>query len=319
MSKSKLITLFFMILTKGLLAQNFPVNTSLSSYGTVELHVNDLNFFRNATLSANTIFSYSHTVPLLISLKSSNNHFIFTNGNNRMLSPITHINLVQARAIAPIQSVAISISDYFQEIYSGDGSLGKDNKMHSRVVGQFSITAANLKAGFLRKGTYSNSLNVEIKDWRGVDLKAILDRQLNLKVIVNDLAELTINQTNVDFLFDHALKYEKGISIHIPNHLSVSKTTPFDITVKTSGANFTNGIHAIPISVLEIGFGDGQDWNNTISALSTTGQTLIGNASPTVDRNINVRYMIPAEQTQNLLNKGSGTYTANIVYTLTAH
>jgi len=287
---------------------------TLNQLGDVEIRINDLNFYRSTGASTTRTFSYRHSVPLLMSIRSGTSTFDFSNGNTGVVAPVTNVNLVQARVTSPVQSAAVGLGTSFQEIFRGSVPTGNS----SNIIGQFSITANQLKAGFLNKGTYRTTLSLEAKDQAGNYPALTVNASSNLSVVVEDLAEITVNQPTVNFVFDNAEKYTNGISINIGSHIVLSKTIPYQLSVRASAANFASGSNIIPVDILSIGPGNGQLGVNTISALSTTNQTLIGNALPAVDRNIDIRYQIPASQTQKLLNKVAGVYTANVIYTLTS-
>ncbi|HMI01050.1 MAG TPA: hypothetical protein VK541_01135 [Pedobacter sp.] len=289
--------------------------TPLNEPGDIELLVDNLNYFRTTQLSIDKAISHRYTVPLLLSLKSNAAYFTFSNGHNGVTPPQINVNLVNARITAPVQNPLISLSNTSQQLYSGTVPAGNT----TANTALFSISSANLLTGFINKGTYATTLNLEAKDASGIYPAATRNKTLNLKVTVNDLSELAINTSTINLKYITAENYRNGVAADVVNHLVVSKTTPYDITVKSDNANFTLGANTIPVSVLSIGPSNGQTGVNTINSLSTQPQMLVNAGSPAIDRNISLRYFIPASKTVNLLNKQAGTYTTNVTYTLTAH
>ncbi|KIO76138.1 hypothetical protein TH53_16605 [Pedobacter lusitanus] len=281
----------------------------------INLSVNSLSFFRNTQLSVSQNSSYLHTVPLQIDLKSSSSQFTFSGGQSGLQTPKTNVNLVQTSIQSPEQSNPVFIGNNLQTIYDGNVPAGNITS----PVQQFSISPANLRAGFINKGIYTTELNLEATGQSDDFFSVTYNRSFNLKVTVGDLSELGINTSNVDLKFITADDYKNGVAVNVNNNLIVSKTLPFDLTVKSSSANFVSGTSTIPVSILRIGPADGQGGINTVSSITTQDQKLIDTGSAGIDTPVSLKYSIPASQTINLLNRKAGIYTTDIIYTLTTH
>ena len=142
-------------------------------------------------------------------------------------------------------------------------------------------------------------------------------RNGTLEVVVSDLGELIANQQAVNLRFTTTSHYVNGVSQDMPAHLKISKTTPYNLYVRATTENFASGPNTIPLSVMKIGPMNGQTGMNTIS-LSTTAQQLIQAADPVIDRLLNIKYSIPATETDHLLNKPPGTYSTSIIFSFVA-
>jgi len=108
-----------------------------------------------------------------------------------------------------------------------------------------------------------------------------------------------------------------GVAVNIPNHLTISKTCAYDVYVKASSENLVNGTYSIPVSCISIGPGSGQAGISSVS-LSSTAQKIITGASPCLDRNVDIKYSIPAEKIEQVLGHPAGTYSTTITYSCVA-
>ena len=135
--------------------------------------------------------------------------------------------------------------------------------------------------------------------------------------MVSDLSEIIANQSTVNLTFSTASHYQNGVNQDMPAHLKLSKTTPYNVYVRATSANFASGVNSVPLNVMRIGPMPGQTGMQTVT-LSATAQQLINGADPVIDRSLNIRYSIPASETSKLLNKPAGTYTTNIIFSFVA-
>jgi hypothetical protein len=280
----------------------------------VELLLNDLNYFRNTSLFPGNPTSYLHTVPLKINLKGNTTQFAFTNGYANVPSPVTSIGRVRVQTTTPagdITALSTSGADILPSTAVPIGNL-------TSVTTQYTISPADALAGFINMGTYTTTMTLEAKDGSG-GATTSGPKTLNLKVTVSDLAAININTATINLKLQTAADYKNGVYVDVPNHLVVSKTTPYTVTVKADDSNLKLGAtYTIPSSILSIGPAAGQTGVNSISSLTTSPQTLVSSSMPAIDRKNSIRYSIDATKTPGLLNKTAGIYTTTVTYTVTA-
>ncbi|MGJ7031139.1 hypothetical protein [Niabella hirudinis] len=281
----------------------------------MELTVNDLKYFRNTTLEFSNAFQLRHTVPVQLTVAATSSpQMDFTNSYPGVADPQTSIGKIQVQ----MGAVTVPLGTTSQPLVANAPVLqGNKTDFNAR----FFISPTDLKAGFINKGSYKTTVVLQGTGTSGP--AATYNKNVDLLVTVNDLSELVVSATDVTLSFQSAENYKNGVAVDMANHLRVSKTTPYDISVKALAADFTGAGAAsgvtLPVGILELGPASGQTGVNTISALSATDQLLVSSALPAVDRYLNIRYRVPASGTQYLINKPAGTYVVNIRYTLTAH
>ncbi|MBO9591499.1 MAG: hypothetical protein J7599_01235 [Niabella sp.] len=291
-----------------------PLITASTAPGNMALVVNDLKYFRNTTLEVNNAFTLRHTVPVQLTLAANTAQLVFTNGYSGVPDPQTAVGKIQVQMTTPASAI-VPLTTASQQLVAGAPvPVGNKTNFNAR----FFISPSDLKTAFINKGDYSTTLTLQ---GANASPAATYSKVLNLAVTVNDLSEFNLSATGVTLPFQTAADYKNGVALDLVNHLQVSKTTPYDISVKAQTSDLTNGSSGatVPVSILELGPATGQSGVNTVSALSTTDQLLVSGALPAVDRYLNIRYRIPPSRTQNLINKPAGIYTAVINYTLTAH
>lgn len=281
----------------------------------IPLLVDNLKYFRNTTLEFNNAFELRHTVPVQLTVAATPSAQLdFTNNYPGVTNPQTTIDNIKVQ----MGTATVPLSITSQQLVA-NAPVPQGNKTNFNA--RFFISPADLKAGFINKGNYATTVTLQGVNASGP--AATYSKVLNLAVTVNDLSELNLSTTGVTLSFQTAAEYKNGVALDIADHLQVSKTTPYDISIRAQAADFTGSGPAsgatLPVSILELGPAPGQTGVNTISALSTTNQLLVSSAAPAVDRYLSIRYRIPASRTQYLINKPAGTYTASLVYTLTAH
>ena len=287
--------------------------------GTTSLLVNNLSFYRSANgiSNTNTIGTLVSTIPYLPNIRTNNtSQFTFVSGslpyNTIPIIPVSTVN-TSLTGIPTAQTVSLSSTDKILTTTSGLPVPTNNAVSHTYT---FSISAAQLKSSFAQAGTYSAPL---IYSWNEVPPNTPTHVQANgaLEIVVSDLSELVLNQQTVNFAFAATDHYKNGISQDIPGHLTLSKTTPYNLYVRASSSNFSSGTNSIPLDIMQIGPATGETGMNTIT-LSTTAQKLIESANPVIDRNVGIRYSIPASQTSKLLNKPPGTYSTNVIFSFVA-
>jgi len=289
-----------------------PLIKESSAPGNIALVVNDLKYFRNTTLEVYNAFQLRHTVPVQVGLAANTAQLAFANGYTGVADPQTTVGKIQVQ----MTGSAVRLTTTSQQLVANAlVPVGNKTNFSTRVF----IDPSDLKTAFINKGNYTTTVTLQGVNASGQ--AATYNKVLNLAVTVNDLSEFNLFTTALTLPFQTAADYKNGITKDLSNHLQVSKTTPYDISVKAQAADFitTGSAATLPVSILELSAADGQTDVNTISALSTTDQLLVSGAFPAVDRYFNIRYRIPPSRTQYLINKPAGTYTAVLNYTLTAH
>ena len=287
--------------------------------GTTSILVNNLSFYRSVNgISTAKVIPLTTTVPYIPSLKTTNTQFSFNTTlpyNTLPTAPVSAVNTTLT-GISTATNIALSTTD--QAMTNTTGIAVPSNNTQS-LTASYSISASQLKTSFIQAGTYSVPLAHTWSKLATAYPTGTLQAQSsgNLEIVVSDLAELVASQQAVSLDFGTTADYKNGVSKDMPTHLRISKTTPYNLYVRASTASFISGTNSIPLNALRIGPMANQTGMNTIT-LSTTAQQLIQSADPVIDRNLNIRYSIPASETSKLLNKPAGTYSATIVFSFVA-
>lgn len=278
--------------------------------------------FRNTNgSSVTTPFTYSTTVLNQIALKTTTGATAFTYTGTAAVPPVTAVNLVAISSDVTSPTI-FNLSGTDQLLNTTNLAVPATNK--STITPTFTISRANLQTAFIQAGTYTIPLTYTIsKPAAAYPTSSTISTTttVDLKVITSDLAELIVapSQPNITFNYNSAASYTQSNTIPLTGHLTLSKTTPYIVTVKASAANLTLGAttNQIPVNIITIEPMAGQTGLNTI-ALSAAPQTLISASSPVIDRQINLQYRIPSSQNSNLVGKPSGSYETTVTYTLVA-
>lgn len=286
-----------------------------ATINTTSLLVNDLNYFRApAGISSNKIVSISTTVPYIPTLRTSSSQFTFSTTlpyNNPPVSPVSDV-AVSLSGVSTATAIA-SLSTTDQALTTSSGIAVSSN--NQTLTNTFSVSGSKLKSDFVQAGTYRVPL---VYSWNGLPANPVqASGNGTLEIVVSDLGELVANQQAVDLAFSTADHYKNGVSKDMPAHLKLSKTTPYNLYVRATSENFSSGTNTIPLNVMRIGPMAGETGINTIT-LSTTAQQLIQSANPVIDRNLNIQYRIPANETHQLLNKPAGNYSTSIIFSFVA-
>jgi hypothetical protein len=293
--------------------------TPLTSAGTTSILVNNLSFYRTpAGINVNKPISLANTVIYRPSLQTGNSNFSFSSTLPYNTLPNTPVASVATTLTAVPTATPITLSTTAQGLTTVAGLAVPTNNSQTMNYA-FSIDAAKLKTGFLQAGTYSVPLTYSWNKPTATYPTGALQTQAvgSLEVVVSDLSEIIANQSTVNLVFSTASHYQNGINQDMSAHIKLSKTTPYNVYVRASSANFGSGVNSIPLDVMRIGPMPGQTGMQTIT-LSATAQQLINGADPVIDRSLNIRYSIPASEISKLLNKPAGTYTTNIIFSFVA-
>ncbi|PTT03537.1 hypothetical protein DBR11_01970 [Pedobacter sp. HMWF019] len=300
------------IVVPALLTLNTPVTTPTT------MTVNALSAFRTGGgVSATNTFDYFSTVPTDVFLNSTSSTFSFSTTQLFNSTPVVPSGKLTALLSGAYAGPAISLSTAAQAIsVSGSVPVVATNK--NGQSNTLSISAADLKANFVQAGTYTLPIVYTIaKNVAAYPATlASITTSSSVQVTVAKMSELTIPASTVNFSFTTPAAYSQGLTVAMPNPITVSSTVPYGVTVKTSG-NFISGANSIPAGVMIV---EGTPSQTGISpvTLSTTATNLFNGSNPVIDRTINLQFRVPNTQTVNLLNKPAGTYNATVTFTIVA-
>lgn len=293
--------------------------STASSISPTTILINNLNLFRSADgATGSSTIPVSTTVPYIPSIHAELSQFNFSTNLPYTSLPLVPVSTVSTTLNGISNATSVALSTTSQPITGSTGiAVPTNNNQSLNYI--FRISAAQLKTSFVQAGTYSVPF---IYTWNKLSTAyptGSLSAQANsnISVVVSDMAELKANQQVVNLAFTTTNDYKNGVRMDMPAHLNLSKTTPYNLYVRASQPNFTSGANSIPVHVLRIGPMENQSGMNTVT-LSTTAQQLIQDANPTIDRNLNIRYSIPANETGKLFNKSPGVYSGNIIFSFVA-
>ena len=289
---------------------------AVNSISTMQLSVNSLSYYRNTTLSGNHDLTVTTTVPYGLRVKANSANFSYTNGYTGSADLSTLTNLLNVKMTTPIAGNLVSPGTTFNDLSTTGLSVPTGNQQSNTIA--VSVSPANLKSGFLQQGTYSATITYEAFDSQTSPLATKKVVTMPLTLVVNDLSELKVNQTDVNLIYNNATDYANGVHTDVSNHVTFSKTTAYDVYVKANTSTLTNGSNSIPVDLITVSPSPGYAGSFNTVNLSSTYQKLISAAAPVVDRTLNVRYAIPNTKTSQLLGKVAGIYSTVVTYSIIA-
>ncbi|AZI22320.1 hypothetical protein EIH07_04300 [Chryseobacterium taklimakanense] len=179
---------------------------------------------------------------------------------------------------------------------------------------ELSISAEDFKNNLFEAGTYTFELNLNARSTDNT-INSMQNIAVQLKVLPRSEIAIPASAQNVNFNFNTAAQYADGQSQIIPKQIILSNNENFELYVKSDDNYFKKGglQSDISSSILQIGV----DGNSNIP-LSQTPQKILTNATPVLDRELDVKYTIPPVGAQSLLGKEKTTYSINIYYSFTA-
>lgn len=148
--------------------------------------------------------------------------------------------------------------------------------------------------------------------------KAQTTGNVTLNVTLVDIVTLTVNANNtVDFNLNSASSYASDQTQTQTSQLTITANRPFDLAVKSNGANLAFGANTIPLSVVKVESTNANLGSATLTqaTLTTANQTIIDEAPAAVARNIDLKYTLLTNTNLSDFNKPAGTYTAQLEYT----
>ncbi|KIO78644.1 hypothetical protein TH53_02565 [Pedobacter lusitanus] len=305
------------------LTLNVPAYITLNTLApaTIPLNVTSFATFRNALgISSNVNNDYFTTVPTLVDLKASSSTFSFsTTQPYNQLPAANNVNLMSSVLTGPYGGAALNLSASDQLLTVAAGiPVVATNK--SSLTSTLSISGANLKSNFVQAGTYTVPVVYTISKTASSFPASLPSKTMNSSVQVNvsNIMEVVVQDPSVTLTVNTVTKYQQGVTTTMPNHVKVSSTVPYNVTVKASSSflNSSGGVQ-IPVGVITIEGMAGQTGVTPV-VLSASPQLIISSANPVIDRLLNLQYRIPSTQTSNLLNKAAGSYDTTITYSIVA-
>lgn len=180
---------------------------------------------------------------------------------------------------------------------------------------QLSISGTDLKTHFFEAGTYKFQLNLDAKS---TDNRISAIQNTDITLMVPPLSEITIptSGNEVNFEFNTVADYQNGKSKIVPNQIKLSNNETYELYVKSDSKFFRrSGVQSdVPSSILQVGV-EGGTQSVTLSA---TSKKIVSNGTPVLDKDLNIKYTIPAASAQTLVSKTKSTYSIAVIYSFTA-
>lgn len=257
-------------------------------------------------------FSVGHTEPAFIDIKAQG-PISFTPHGGGAAATIP-VNIVQAQGTGLTNT---SLSTSYATLNATGLAVPAGNTTIIPLI--LKISAANVVQHFFRAGTYTFNVDLRTRNSGGTvsDIKTIA-----FTITTDPLSSIAVQGTpEVNFSYGSLADYQATKSINMPNHLLITNNKNYEVYVKSGTAHFTrNSITTtIPASIVQIENGTGETVV-TGRTLSTTSQSIITNAGAVVNRQLSLKYTIPASQTLQFLGKPTGTtpYILNVIYSFTS-
>ena len=281
------------------------------------LNVTTLAPFRGTeTISATSAFDYYSSVETLLFLKAGSTFTFVPTQTYPTLPNLTNLSAVKANLTDAAIAAPINLTSTDQPYTNSALGVVATNKR--AFTSSFTINAANLKSTFTQAGTYTLPVTYSIQKTGSLYAGAVATQIMSssVKLVVAKISEFSAVTTPVIFNFNSVASYSAGLTATVTTPVTLSSTVPYSLSVKADG-DFISGSNSIPAGVITIEGITGQTGITPV-VLSAASQNLVLAAIPEIDRVINLQYRIPATQTNLLIGKPPGTYTANITYTLVA-
>lgn len=153
----------------------------------------------------------------------------------------------------------------------------------------------------------------------------------NLNVLLGNAYNIEINslQKDVTISMEQASDFINGNSSQQTDHIQITSTGTYSVTVKADAANFVpqnggatdigvNNIYVVPQEgSLFVGNSNATDFGiKSVYLSGTNSQEILNVDAGERKRGFNIEYSIPATRTDNFLNKEADTYTTVVTYTL---
>lgn len=139
-----------------------------------------------------------------------------------------------------------------------------------------------------------------------------------VNLILSDAFSIVLGPTpDVTFTYSTAADYAASKTVAKTSHFTVVSNKPYSVAVKANAAFNTISTTTPPLSAVNISVDPTTITGATYTtvALTQANQTIASAANPTIGTAYNINYAIPTAAP--LLNMSAGTYTTNVVYTVT--
>jgi hypothetical protein len=154
-------------------------------------------------------------------------------------------------------------------------------------------------------------------------LSAQASASSTVNIVLANVSSIKVNaaQTSVALNFSNADDYNNGVSLAQVQHLEVTCTGGYQVTVKASGPTMINGASTIPVSTITLtpsissGSTDAGAAFTPVS-LSATPQNMITTPNGATKIYYDLRYK--ASGGPQYIGKAAGTYTTTITFTIVA-
>ncbi|PTT03539.1 hypothetical protein DBR11_01980 [Pedobacter sp. HMWF019] len=139
-----------------------------------------------------------------------------------------------------------------------------------------------------------------------------------VNLILSDAYSIVLGPTpDVTFTYATAADYSSSKNVLKSSHFTVVSNKPYSVAVKANSAFNTISTTTPPLSAVQISVDPSTitGATYTTATLTQANQTIAAAASPTIGTAYNINYAIPTAAP--LLAMSAGTYTTNVVYTVT--
>ncbi len=275
--------------------------TSVSSFTTAA----DLDF----NLST---FTVGHTQPAFIEIKAQGPVTFTPHGGGA--STTVPVNIVQALGSG---LNTISLSTTYAALNTTGLPVPAGNI--STIPLTIRISAANVVQYLFKAGTYTFNIDLRTRN-SGSSVSDV--KTITFTITTDPLSSIAVQGTpDINFSYGSLADYQTSKSVNMPNHLLITNNKNYEVYVKSGTANFTRSSIAttIPASIVQVQNGNGET-AVTSRTLSTTSQAIINNAGSVINRQLSIKYTIPAAQTLQFLGKQTGTtpYILTVIYSFTS-
>lgn len=275
--------------------------TSVGSFTTAA----DLDF----NLSA---FTVGHTEPAFIEIKAQGPVSFTPHGGGA--STTVPVNIVQAQGPG---LTTTTLSTSYTLLNSTGFAVPTGNI--STIPLTLKISAANVVQYLFKAGTYTFNIDLRTRN-SGSTISDV--KTISFNITTDPLSSIAVQGTpDVNFSYGSLADYQTTKSVNMPNHLLITNNKNYEVYIKSGTTHFTRNSVAttIPASIVQVENGTGET-AVTGRTLSTTSQSIITNAGSAINRQLSLKYTIPASQTLQFLGKQTGTtpYTLNVIYSFTS-
>lgn len=284
------------------------LTTSLTKY----IEISSLNDYRITGTRIlnldNTVIA--HTVDFNLWAKTSETNIQFTSSKGvKGTRNIASIRLGSTGSSLTTKSLSANFQNFSASVFPV--VVGNRNSF----IPELNVSAQDFKNHFFEAGTYTFELNFNARSTDNT-VNIFQNTDVQLKVLPRSEINIPGSGQNVNFIFNTASHYANGQSQVIPKQIKLSNNESFELYVKSDENYFKKGGVQTNINsnILQIGV-DGGSIN---APLSKTSQKIVSNGTPVLDRELDIKYTIPAAGAQSLVGKENTTYSINVFYSFTA-